>query len=60
MSADELRNRSAELFETIKLALAKTNDIGSAQLSAQIHTMQACWEIAAQIAELREQMMRPL
>lgn len=59
MEAQDIRLHSEKMFDEFAKGLARDNNVDSVLLSAQMQIMQACWEIAAQLSEIRNILSRP-
>ncbi len=54
LTAQDCRDHSEKTFQQIKAGFEEHQNPPSATVSIGVHTLQALWEIAAQLAELNE------
>ncbi len=54
MKAYDIRCHSEKTFEAVRNGLGRENNVDSAIVSAQLHLVQAVYEVAAQLSELNE------
>ncbi len=54
MKAYDIRCHSEITFEDVRNGLRRENNVDSAIVSAQLHLVQAVYEVAAQLSELNE------